>query len=85
MECLALGMEAFKEEIVEILKELLLKDGILIRGVYERSDANERTKEGLPKVKGLSGMNLTLLWKIIENGVHYLVDVANGQKTGIFP
>ena len=64
MECLALGMEAFKEEIVEILKELLLKDGILIRGVYERSDANERTKEGLPKV--LSGMNLTLLWKLLK-------------------
>ena len=66
MECLALGMEAFKEEIVEILKELLLKDGILIRGVYERSDANERTKEGLPKVKGFIGDELTLLWKLLK-------------------
>ena len=84
VECLALGMEAFKEEIVEILKELLLKDGILIRGVYERSDANERTKEGLPKVKGFIGDEFDTTVEIIENGVHYLVDVANGQKTGFF-
>ena len=84
VECLALGMEAFKEEIVEILKEFLLKDGILIRGVYERSDANERTKEGLPKVKGFIGDEFDTTVEIIENGVHYLVDVANGQKTGFF-
>lgn len=84
VECLALGMEAFKEEIVEILKELLLKDGISIRGVYERSDANERTKEGLPKVKGFIGDEFDTTVEIIENGVHYLVDVANGQKTGFF-
>ena len=81
VECLALGMEAFKEEIVGILKELLLKDGISIRGVYERSDANERTKEGLPKVKGFIGDEFDTTVEIIENGVHYLVDVAYGQKT----
>ena len=84
VECLALGMEAFKEEIVGILKELLLKDGISIRGVCERSDANERTKEGLPKVKGFIGDEFDTTVEIIENGVHYLVDVANGQKTGFF-
>ena len=84
VECLALGMEAFKEEIVVILKELLAKDGITIRGVYERSDANERTKEGLPKVKGFIGEEFDTTVEIVENGVHYLVDVANGQKTGFF-
>ena len=84
VECLALGMEAFKEEIVMILKELLAKDGITIRGVYERSDANERTKEGLPKVKGFIGEEFDTTVEIVENGVHYLVDVANGQKTGFF-
>ena len=84
VECLALGMEAFKEEIVMILKELLAKDGITIRGVYERSDANERTKEGLPKVKGFIGDEFDTTVEIVENGVHYLVDVANGQKTGFF-
>ena len=84
VECLALGMEAFKEEIVMILRELLAKDGITIRGVYERSDANERIKEGLPKVKGFIGEEFDTTVEIVENGVHYLVDVANGQKTGFF-
>lgn len=84
VECLALGMEAFKEEIVMILRELLAKDGITIRGVYERSDANERTKEGLPKVKGFIGEEFDTTVEIVENGIHYLVDVANGQKTGFF-
>lgn len=54
VECLALGMEQFKETIVELLKEVLAEDGIRVRGVYERSDASERKKEGLPKVKDLS-------------------------------
>ena len=84
VECLALGMEQFKEIIVNFLKEILAEDGIKIRGVYERSDANERTKEGLSKVKGFIGDAFDTNVKIVENGVHYMVDVANGQKTGFF-
>ena len=84
VECLALGMEQFKEEIVADLKEILSEDGIAIRGVYERSDANERTKEGLPKVKGFLGEEFDTNIEIVENGVHYIVDVVNGQKTGFF-
>ena len=84
VECLALGMERFKETIVELLKETLAKDGIIIRGVYERSDANERTKEGLPKKKGFIGEEFDTNVEIVENGVHYMVDVVNGQKTGFF-
>ena len=84
VECLALGMEQFKETIVELIKEILLEDGIQIRGVYERSDANERKKEGLPKVKGFIGEAFDTNVEIVENGVHYMVDVVNGQKTGFF-
>ena len=84
VECLALGMEQFKEKIVAFLKELLAEDGIHIRGVYERSDANERTKEGLSKVKGFIGGEFDTKVEIVENGVHYIVDVVNGQKTGFF-
>ena len=84
VECLALGMEQFKETIVNFLKEILAEDGIKIRGVYERSDANERTKEGLSKVKGFIGDAFDTNVEIVENGVHYMVDVANGQKTGFF-
>ena len=84
VECLALGMEQFKEIIVNFLKEILAEDGIKIRGVYERSDANERTKEGLFKVKGFIGDAFDTNVEIVENGVHYMVDVVNGQKTGFF-
>lgn len=84
VECLALGMEQFKEIIVNFLKEILAEDGIKIRGVSERSDANERTKEGLSKVKGFIGDAFDTNVEIVENGVHYMVDVANGQKTGFF-
>ena len=84
VECLALGMEQFKETIVSLLKETLLADDIKIRGVYERSDANERKKEGLPKVKDFIGEEFDTNVEIVENGVHYMVDVVNGQKTGFF-
>lgn len=84
VQCLALGMEAFKGRIVELLREVLAADGIRIRGVYERSDANERKKEGLPKAKGFIGEPFETDVEIVENGVRYLVDVANGQKTGFF-
>lgn len=84
VQCLALGMEPFKERIVELLREVLEADGIRIRGVYVRSDANERRKEGLPKVKGFLGEPFDTCVEIEENGVRYVVDVENGQKTGFF-
>ena len=84
VQCLALGMEQFKLKIVDLLKQVLAADGICIRGVYERSDANERKKEGLPKVKDFIGEAFDTNIEIVENGVHYMVDVVNGQKTGFF-
>lgn len=84
VQCLALGMEQFKQTLVTLLKETLQADGIHIRGVYERSDANERKKEGLPKVRDFIGEPFDTDIEIVENGVHYMVDVVNGQKTGFF-
>ena len=84
VQCLALGMEQFKEEIVSILKELLIADGFQVRGVFERSDARERKKEGLPLHKGFIKDAFEPRVEIVENGVRYLVDVENGQKTGFF-
>lgn len=84
VECLTLGMEQFKEQIVSLLKEVLAGDGIHIRGVYERSDAKEREKEGLARHKGFIGEEFDTNVEIVENGVHYMVDVVNGQKTGFF-
>lgn len=84
VESLALGIDRFKEIIVRLLKECMAEDGIHIRGVYERSDAKEREKEGLAKVKGFIGESFDTNIEIVENGVHYMVDVENGQKTGFF-
>ena len=84
MECLTLGMERYKEQLANLMKQILQKDGIQIRGVYERSDAKEREKEGLSRVKGFSGAEFDTNVEITENGVRYMVDVVNGQKTGFF-
>ena len=84
VESLALGIDRYKEHLVDLLKEILAADGITIRGVYERSDAKERLKEGMERVKGFLGAEFDTNVEIIENGVHYMVDVKEGQKTGFF-
>ena len=84
VESLALGIDIYKEEIVQQLKEVLAEDNISIRGVYERSDSRERKKEGLPQHKGFIGEEFDTNVEIVENGIHYMVDVVNGQKTGFF-
>ena len=84
VESLALGIDKFKLKIVDMLKEIMEADGYHIRGVYERSDAAVRKKEGLAPYKGFIGAEFDTNVEIIENGVHYMVDVVNGQKTGFF-
>ena len=60
------------------------KDGIHIRGVYERSDAKVREQEGMERRKGFIGEPFDTKVEIVENGVRYYVDVKDGQKTGFF-
>ncbi len=84
VESLALGIDRYKEVIVRELIDVLSQDGINIRGVYERSDAREQKKEGLPIHKGFIGNEFDTNVDIVENGVRYTVDVVNGQKTGFF-
>ena len=61
-----------------------MADGITIRGVYERSDAKVRQNEGMERTKGFIGEPFDTKVQICENGVQYMVDVENGQKTGFF-
>lgn len=84
VESLALGIDRFKLTIIENLKKLMAKDGITIRGVYERSDAKVRLNEGMERVKGFIGEEFDTKVPIVENGVKYIVDVKDGQKTGFF-
>ena len=84
VESLALGIDRFKTEIIDILKKILAEDGVRIRGVYERSDAKVRRSEGMEQIKGFIGEPFETDVEIIENGVKYRVDVRDGQKTGFF-
>ena len=84
-----LGMELIKDTIYRALLDVLTEMGESITGIYERNDISLRTKEGLQEYKGwyqLEGIPVpeSAVTEICENGVRYLVDVENGQKTGFF-
>ncbi len=80
VESLALGIDRLKPLILKALTDILAEDGIRIRGIYERSDAKVREKEGLPRFKGFIGGPFDTMVQITENGVRYIVDVENGQN-----
>ena len=84
VESLALGIDLLKPRILSIFKEVLLEDGISIRGIYERSDAKVRLQEGMERFKGFIGEPFDTKVEIVENGVHFIVDIEEGQKTGFF-
>ena len=84
VESLALGIDRLKPVILDKLKKVLKEDGISIRGIYERSDAKVRLQEGMERFKGFIGEPFDTKVEICENGVHYIVDVEDGQKTGFF-
>ena len=84
VESLALGIDRLKVKILDLLKKVLKEDGIDIRGIYERSDAKVRLQEGLERTKGFLSDPFDTKVEIVENGVKYIVDVEDGQKTGFF-
>ena len=89
VQVLSVGMERIQDLLLPALAEILRADGFPIRGVFLRNDAALREKEGLAQGKGwypLPGEAVpeSPLTEITENGVKYLVDVENGQKTGFF-
>jgi len=79
LQCLCLGMEKYKDVICDALMEELHPQGI-----YERGDVPVRELEGLPLVTGVLRGTVPDKVEILENGVKFLVDVKNGQKTGFF-
>lgn len=79
LQVLCLGMERFKQDIVDALVEQLHPDGI-----WERSDVPVRELEGLAQTTGLLYGEVPDRVEMQENGVRFWVDVKNGQKTGFF-
>jgi 23S rRNA (cytosine1962-C5)-methyltransferase len=79
LQILCLGMEAFKRDITDALMEQLHPAGI-----YERNDVPVRELEGLTQQTGLLCGEVPDRVEMTENGVRFLVDVKQGQKTGYF-
>lgn len=79
-----LGMDVRKAMIASSLLAVMKEEGIIIKGIYERSDTRVRTLEGLERVKGFIGEEFPTDVLIDEYGVKIMVDVADGQKTGYF-
>ncbi len=84
VESLALGIDRLKNDIIDKVKYILAQDGIIIKGVYERSEAKVRALEGMEPSKGFIGDAFDTVIEIKENGVRYKVDIEDGQKTGFF-
>ena len=79
MQSLSLGIERIKDMLCDILMEVVKP-----RGIYERSDVPVRRLEGLEQRTGLLRGEVPDQVDMVENGIHFLVDVKNGQKTGFF-
>jgi 23S rRNA (cytosine1962-C5)-methyltransferase len=79
IQTLALGIDVWKSAIVNSLNHIFHP-----RGIYERNDVPVRELEGLPLRKGFLSDEFDPIITINENGLKFLVDLANGQKTGYF-
>ncbi len=87
VQTLSLGIEKRKDIIFPLILETLSKDGIKIRGIFERNDVKIRELEGLEENVGwyvLNSEDESVTTTIVENGLKYIVDFQNGQKTGFF-
>ncbi len=78
-QIVSLGMEMFKQDIIEILVELLHP-----LGIYERDDLQIREKEGLPQFTGCVWGSVPEETEIREHDARMLVNIPGGQKTGHF-
>lgn len=79
VQFMSLGMDMIKDDIVDILVELTN-----CKGIYERSDMPVREKEGLEQKKGFLYGKFDPRVEVEEDGIRFIVDIENGQKTGYF-
>jgi len=80
IQALSAGIERWRDSLVDLLLELSDAER-----VFERSDAEVRKLEGLPLRKGLlRGAEFSTPVEIEENGLHFLLDLEHGHKTGFY-
>ena len=88
-EVLSYGIDLRRDLLFTLLIRELSERGVRIDGIFERNESPLREKEGLPFRKGWAEADVlpappSPVTEITENGIRYLVDVENGQKTGFF-
>ena len=79
VQTLSLGMDVWKPAIVNALNSIFSP-----KGIYERNDVPVRELEGLPQQSGFLSQPFDTKIEIDENGIRFVVDLENGQKTGYF-
>ncbi len=78
-QTLTLGMERFKETIVEAIDEVLKP-----KYIYERSDSIYRKHEGLEAKYGWWGDEGSRVVRITEGKASFDIDIIGGHKTGFY-
>ncbi len=71
------------DRLAEALAEAIF-DAVGVRSIVFRNDTATRALEGLPSGISHAGAALDAPVEIAENGVRFLVDLGQGQKTGWF-
>lgn len=80
MQCLSAGAERWRDTLVDLLVEITG-----VTRIYERSDVEVRSLEGLSEREGwLRGEAQSAPLQITENGLRFIVDPIHGQKTGFY-
>ncbi len=73
------GVEIFRQEILEAVKKYIKP-----KGIYERSDVENRIIEGVEEKTGVLFGEIPERIIMEDNGVKYSIDIVDGQKTGFF-
>lgn len=73
------GIEKFRQEIINAVKKVVKP-----KGIYERSDVENRTHEGVEQKTGVIFGDIPERTIMEDNGLKYVIDIIDGQKTGFF-
>lgn len=73
------GIESFRQEIINVIKKVMKP-----KGIYERSDVENRTHEGVEQKTGIIFGEIPERIIMEDNGLKYNIDIVEGQKTGFF-
>ena len=79
LQFLSAGAERWRQTLLDLLLELSK-----FECVYERSDVDVRKLEGLPSRAGTLVGHQAEKITVEENNLYFVVDIANGHKTGFY-